>query len=116
MSDQSPILSPTTNPRPAETSERPRLDLRPAPALRARQGAWVRPAALIVVLLAGVVLFVWLRQPAPNTLVMTLGKNGAPVSTRVYTVAKDRKSMTETIIWASTGIPKLETTYFNRVG
>lgn len=57
-----------------------------------------------------------LRQPAPNTLVMTLGKNGAPVSTRVYTVGKDNKSMTETIIWASTGIPKLETTYFNRVG
>lgn len=56
-----------------------------------------------------------LRQPAPNTLVMTLGKNGAPVSTRVYTVGKDNKSMTETIIWASTGIPKLETTYFNRI-
>ena len=57
-----------------------------------------------------------LRQPAPNTLVMTLGKNGAPVSTRVYTVAKDRKSMTETIIWAGGGIPKLETTTFNRIG
>lgn len=56
-----------------------------------------------------------LRRPAADTLVMTLGKNGAPVSTRVYTVAKDRKSMTETIIWASTGIPKLETTHFNRV-
>lgn len=57
-----------------------------------------------------------LRQPAPNTLVMTLGKNGSPVSTRVYTVAKDRQSMTETIIWASTGIPEMETTYFNRIG
>lgn len=56
-----------------------------------------------------------LRHPAPDTLVMTLGKNGAPVSTRVYTVAKDRKTMTETIIWASTGMPKLETTYFKRV-
>ncbi|MFC0590009.1 helix-turn-helix transcriptional regulator [Novosphingobium aquiterrae] len=55
------------------------------------------------------------RQPAPNTLVMTLAKNGAPVSTRVYTVAKDGKTMTETIIWASGGIPKLETTYFNRI-
>src|SRR3546814_1292587 len=32
-----------------------------------------------------------LRQPAPDTLVMTLGKAGARVSTRVYTVA-DRKS------------------------
>lgn len=56
-----------------------------------------------------------LRQPAPNTLVMTLGKNGAPVSTRVYTVAKDRQSMTETIVWASSGLPKLETTYFRRI-
>ncbi len=56
-----------------------------------------------------------LRQPAPNTLVMTLGKNGAPLSTRVYTVAKDRKSMTETIIWAGDKLPKLETTHFNRI-
>lgn len=56
-----------------------------------------------------------LRQPAPNTLVMTLGKSGKPVSTRVYTVAKDRQSMTETIIWASTGIPEMQTTYFTRI-
>ena len=57
-----------------------------------------------------------LRQPAPNTLVMTLGKNGSPVSTRVYTVARDHRSMTETIIWAGGGIPRLETTHFRRVG
>jgi hypothetical protein len=57
-----------------------------------------------------------LRQPAPGTLVMTLGKNGAPVSTRVYNVARDRKTMTETIVWASTGLPKLETTNFKRIG
>ena len=57
-----------------------------------------------------------LRQPSPNTLVMTLAKAGKPVSTRVYTVAKDRKSMTETIVWAGQDMPKLETTYFNRVG
>ena len=56
-----------------------------------------------------------LRQPAPNTLVMTLGKNGAPVSTRVYTASKDRRSMTETIVWAGSDIPKLETTHFNRI-
>ena len=56
-----------------------------------------------------------LRQPAPNTLVMTLGKNGAALSTRVYTVARDRKSMTETIIWAGKDLPKLETTYFRRI-
>lgn len=56
-----------------------------------------------------------LRQPAPNTLVMTLAKNGAPVSTRVYTVAKDGKSMTETIVWAGSSVPKLETTHFDRI-
>lgn len=56
-----------------------------------------------------------LRQPAPNTLVMTLGKDGVPVSTRVYTVAGNRRSMTETIVWASGTMPKLETTYFTRV-
>lgn len=57
-----------------------------------------------------------LRQPALGTLVMTLAKDGSRVSTRVYTVAKDRQSMTETIIWAGDGIPKLPTTHFNRVG
>jgi len=56
-----------------------------------------------------------LRQPAPNTLVMTLGKAGARVSTRLYTVAKDRKSMTETIVWSDDDHQKLETTRFNRV-
>lgn len=57
-----------------------------------------------------------LRQPAPNTLVMTLGKGGAQVATRVYTVARDGQSMTETIVWADKTMPKMETTYFNRVG
>jgi hypothetical protein len=55
-----------------------------------------------------------LRQPSANTLVMTLGKDGSPVSTRVYTVAKDRNSMTETIVWPGDHLPKLETTYFVR--
>lgn len=57
-----------------------------------------------------------LRQPSPDTLVMTLAKDGSPVSTRVYTVAKDGMSMTETIIWAVDGVPKLETTYFEKIG
>lgn len=57
-----------------------------------------------------------LRQPAPGTLVMTLGKDGAPVSTRVYTVSRDRKSMTETIIWAGSAMPRLETNTFHRIG
>jgi DNA-binding CsgD family transcriptional regulator len=59
---------------------------------------------------------VLLRQPSPNSLVMTLGKDGAAVSTRVYTVTRDRKAMTETIVWAGGAMPKLETTYFNRIG
>ncbi len=57
-----------------------------------------------------------LRQPAPGTLVMTLGKDGAPVSTRVYTVSRDRRSMTETIIWAGSAMPRLETNSFQRIG
>ena len=56
-----------------------------------------------------------LRQPEPGTLVMTLGKNGAPVSTRVYTVSKDRKSMTETIVWVGNTVPNMVTTYFDRI-
>ncbi len=63
----------------------------------------------------GAIDTVALRQPAPNTLVMTLGKGGMPVSTRVYAVAKDRKSMTETIVWAGGTLPKLETTHFIRI-
>lgn len=57
-----------------------------------------------------------LRQPQANTLVMTLAKNGATVSTRVYTVAKDGKSMTETIVWANGEMPEPKVTTFNRVG
>lgn len=57
-----------------------------------------------------------LRQPASETLVMTLGKHGTPVATRVYTVAKDGKSMTETIIWADKTMPKMETVRFSRIG
>lgn len=56
------------------------------------------------------------RQPEANTLVVTLGKGGRPFTTRVYTVADDGKTMTETIIWPGQEIPGLETTYFNRIG
>lgn len=55
-----------------------------------------------------------LRQPEANTLVMTLGNKGAPVATRIYTVTADRRTMTETIIWPSDRMPKMETTYFAR--
>lgn len=53
------------------------------------------------------------RIHAPQGALTDGEREGA---TRVYTVAKDGRSMTETIIWASGGIPALETTYFNRAG
>lgn len=56
-----------------------------------------------------------LRQPAPNTLVLTFTKAGVQVSTRVYTVEDDGKSMKETIVWAGDITPRTVTTYFNRV-
>ena len=57
-----------------------------------------------------------LRQPEAGTLVMTLGKDGKRVSTRVYTVAGDGRTMTETIVWAAEGMPDIVTTTFNRIG
>jgi DNA-binding CsgD family transcriptional regulator len=56
-----------------------------------------------------------MRQPAPNTLVLTFTKDGAPVSTRVYTVEADGRSMKETIVWAGDVTPRTVTTYFDRV-
>lgn len=56
-----------------------------------------------------------MRQPAPNTLVLTFTKAGDPVSTRVYTIEEDRKSMKETIIWAGDVTPRMVTTYFKRI-
>lgn len=55
-----------------------------------------------------------LRQPDANSLVMSLRKDGAPVSTRVYTVSADGTTMTETIIWPGPTAPGLETTIFHR--
>lgn len=57
-----------------------------------------------------------LRQPAPDTLVMTLSKDGERVSTRVYTVAPDGQRMTETIVWANGEMPEPRATVFNRIG
>jgi DNA-binding CsgD family transcriptional regulator len=56
-----------------------------------------------------------LRQPQPDTLVMTLGKDGQRVATRVYTTAEDGKSMIETIVWSAQGLPDSVTTTFKRV-
>ena len=41
-------------------------------------------------------------------------KDGAPVSTRVYTAAADGRTMTETIIWPGPTAPGLEMTIFRR--
>lgn len=71
----------------------------------------------VPVIVAGNMAFpdmVSMRQPAPNTLVLTFTKEGAPVSTRVYTVEEDSKSMKETIVWAGDVAPRMVTTYFNR--
>jgi hypothetical protein len=56
------------------------------------------------------------KVPAPNVLVLELGKGGMPASTRVYTVSPDRGTMIETA--ASTeadGKPWIRTNYFRRV-
>lgn len=57
-----------------------------------------------------------MRQPARNTLVLTFTKGGEQVSTRIYTVEDDGRSMKETIVWAGDITPRTVTTYFNRVG
>ena len=90
-----------------------------APDGTIRQGGSTAAADGVPVPVSGNLGFidtVALRQPAPNTLVVTLGKNGAPFSTRVYAVSRDGKSMTETIIWPGDKLPQLITTYFNRIG
>ncbi|MEG0193930.1 MAG: LuxR family transcriptional regulator [Stenotrophomonas sp.] len=57
-----------------------------------------------------------LKLPAPNTLVMQLVDHGAPASTRVYTVAADRSTMTETkAFFAHDGTPILQTNLFKRL-
>lgn len=54
--------------------------------------------------------------PVPNVLVMALGRNGVPASTRVYAVAADGKSLVETAVYFSQdGMPIMRTNYFLRV-
>ena len=56
------------------------------------------------------------RMPAPNVLVMQLGKGGIPGSTRIYTVAADGKTMIETAAYfGRDGKPIFRTNYFTRV-
>lgn len=56
------------------------------------------------------------KLPAPNVMVLALGKGGAPASTRVYTVAPDGKTMIETAAYiGDDGKPVMRTNYFTRV-
>lgn len=55
-------------------------------------------------------------MPLPGVLVMQLARGGASTSTRIYAVAPDGKSMTETATFtAPDGRPALRTNYFSRV-
>jgi hypothetical protein len=56
------------------------------------------------------------KVPAPNVMVMQLGKGGIPASTRVYAVAPDGKTMIETAAYiGQDGKPLMRTNYFTRV-
>lgn len=57
-----------------------------------------------------------MRQPAPNTLVITFTKAGKTISTRVYTIEDGGNAMKETISWAADVTPRMVTTFFTRVG
>jgi len=55
-------------------------------------------------------------MPAPGVLIMQLARSGVPGSTRVYTVAADRKSMIETAAnFGDDGRPFMRTNYFSRL-
>ncbi|WP_442256161.1 LuxR family transcriptional regulator [Stenotrophomonas maltophilia group sp. RY12688] len=57
-----------------------------------------------------------LKLPAPNTVVMQLVDHGTPASTRIYTVADDQATMTETkAFYAHDGTPILQTNLFKRM-
>lgn len=57
-----------------------------------------------------------LTQPTQDVLVMSLGKQGRPASTRVYAVARDGRTMVETAAYFGTdGRPIMRTTHFSRV-
>jgi hypothetical protein len=59
---------------------------------------------------------VGVRMPAPNVLVMALGKDKLPASTRIYAVGTDNDRMTETVVYHwENGIPMTRVNYFSRV-
>ncbi len=56
------------------------------------------------------------KLPLANVMVMELSRRGIPASTRVYTVAADRKTMIETAAYIGDGgKPVFRTNYFNRL-
>lgn len=56
------------------------------------------------------------KTPAPNVMVLALGKGGIPASTRIYTVAPDGRTMIETAVYfGDDGRPVMRTNYFTRV-
>jgi len=56
------------------------------------------------------------KMPASNVLVMQLADDGKPASTRIYSVGKDRQTMTETkAIFGDDGTPILQTSTFTRL-
>ena len=55
------------------------------------------------------------RMPAPGVLVMQLASGGVPASTRIYSVAADGRSMTETkAFFGRDGRPVLQSNTFHR--
>ncbi|PJI89962.1 hypothetical protein DAH55_16145 [Sphingomonas koreensis] len=55
------------------------------------------------------------RLPEANVMIMALAKGGIPASTRIYAVAPDGKTMTETAVYFRDGKPVMRTNYFTRV-
>jgi hypothetical protein len=55
-------------------------------------------------------------MPSAGVLIMQLGKNGIPASTRIYAVGSDSNSMVETVAYfTADGQPVLRKNYFSRV-
>lgn len=56
------------------------------------------------------------KMPAPNVLVMQFAYQGAPTSTRVYSLSEDGKALTETeAYFKNDGTPAMRTAVFTRV-
>lgn len=56
------------------------------------------------------------RLPAPNVLIMALQRKGVLVSTRIYSVMPDDRSLTETAVYpGENGAILMKTNYFTRV-